>query len=246
MPDISATQIIEIPQISVLILAGGKGTRLKEAVRDRPKVLAPVDGQPWLYYLLRQLEGAGVRKVVLCTGYMAEKVEEAFGARLGDLEIQYSVEVQPLGTAGALRNALPKCQHSEILVLNGDSYCEFDLGGLYAFHAGRKASSTIVVTHMNSAARFGQVIAEHDGRIIRFEEKIAEAGPGWVNAGVYLINRALLQAIPQGRPISLENECFPQWIGAGFYAFPSDSDKFLDIGIPESFATAKGFVRGLL
>ena len=241
----SVTQILEIPQISVLILAGGKGTRLRGVVSDRPKVLAPVDGHPWLSYLLRQIEIAGVRKVTLCTGYMADQVEQAFGSHFGELEIQYSVESSPLGTAGAIRQALSLCEHPNILVLNGDSYCEFELARLYAFHAARKAKATIVVSHVQDASRFGQVKAESDGKITGFLEKQENLEAGWINAGVYLLSRELIEAIPSEREFSIEKECFPNWIGESFYAYPSDSEKFLDIGIPESFAAAQSFVRTL-
>src|SRR5262245_29284658 len=113
--------MIDIP---ALILVGGLGARLRSALTDRPKALAPVDGRPFLAFLLGQLPAAGIRRVVLCTGYRAHQVEETFGSRYGDLALTYSREETPLGTGGALRLAVPRMDAERFLVLNGDSYID--------------------------------------------------------------------------------------------------------------------------
>ena len=120
--------------VTAAILAGGLGTRLRPAVADRPKVLAPVGGRPYLTYLLDQLAGAGVREVVLLTGYAADEVRDALGDRYGRMRLRYSVEPAPLGTAGALRLALPLLAAPAVLLLNGDSYCDADLGAFRRSH----------------------------------------------------------------------------------------------------------------
>src|SRR5437899_2628493 len=109
--------------LSAAILVGGLGTRLRGIVADRPKVLAEVRGRPFLAYLLDQLVASGFQDVVLCTGYRSEQVKEVFGDGYGPLRIVYSEETVPLGTAGALRLALPLLQSETILVMNGDSFC---------------------------------------------------------------------------------------------------------------------------
>ena len=109
--------------VTAAILAGGLGTRLRSVVKDRPKVLAEIRGVPFLTYLLDQLAAAGVRDVVLCTGYMGEQVRSAFGDSYGGMCLSYSQESSPLGTAGALRLALPLFKSSSVLVMNGDSFC---------------------------------------------------------------------------------------------------------------------------
>src|SRR5690349_15097040 len=123
-----------MPELTGAILAGGLGTRLRSVVSDRPKVLALVRGRPFLAYLLDQLGEADIRRVVLLTGYKGEQIEKTFGSRYGNIDLEYSAETEPLGTAGALRLALPKLFANAtvagtVLMLNGDSFCAADLKG---------------------------------------------------------------------------------------------------------------------
>jgi NDP-sugar pyrophosphorylase family protein len=225
------------------ILAGGLGTRLRSVVADRPKVLAPVHGRPYVTYLLDQLAGAGVRDVVLLTGYLAEKVQAALGSAYGGMRLFYSSEPAPLGTAGAVRRALPLLSSPTVLVLNGDSYCDLALVDLWDFHQRQRADGSLALSWVTDTSRFGKVQTAPDGRVQRFEEKQAAGGAGWINAGVYLLNRALIEEIPPDRPLSLERDLFPVWIaGKRMYGFRSQT-RFLDIGTPESYAEAEAFLR---
>src|SRR5207249_4136291 len=108
--------------ITAAILAGGLGTRLRSVVADRPKVLATVAGRPFLSHLLEQLEASGIRETILLVGFGAGQVRSAFGTRFGDMALSYSVEPEPLGTGGALRNALGHFACDDVLLLNGDSF----------------------------------------------------------------------------------------------------------------------------
>ena len=230
-----------LAEITAAILVGGLGTRLRPVVADRPKVLAEVNGRPVLSYLLDQVARAGVRRVVLCTGYLGEQVLAAFGPRYGPLQLGYSPEPAPLGTAGALRRALPMLQSDPVLVLNGDSMCKADLNAFYAWHCGQGASASLLLTVAPDAARYGQVQTDAEGRVLRFEEKGAVAGgPGWINAGIYLLSQACLEAIPADRPVSIEREMFPAWIGQNLYGYQSQG-RFLDIGTPDAYAEAARF-----
>src|SRR5437879_601155 len=110
--------------VTAAILAGGLGTRLRSVIADRPKVLAPVGGRPYLTYLLDQLAKAAVREVVLLTGYGAEQVRDALGATYAGMRLVHAAEPAPLGTAGALRHALPHLRSPAVLLMNGDSYCD--------------------------------------------------------------------------------------------------------------------------
>lgn len=227
------------------ILAGGLGTRLRSRIADRPKVLALVHGRPYLAYLLEQLAEVGVRAVVLLTGYLAEQVRSAFGNSYAGLRLNYSTEPSPLGTAGALRLALPYLSASTILLLNGDSYCAVSLPDFWAFHCRQAADFSLVLTPVKDCSRYGRVQTGPDGRILRFDEKSDAHGAGWVNAGIYLVKRSLIQEIPPDVPLSLEHDMFPLWTaGKRCFGFPTESF-FLDIGTPESYAQAEVFFSRL-
>jgi NDP-sugar pyrophosphorylase family protein len=225
---------------TAVILAGGVGSRLRSVVSDRPKVLASIHNRPFLAYLLDVLEDAGISEVVLCTGYMASLVEETFGATYGQMRLYYSRELTPLGTGGALRAAMPEIKADSALVMNGDSFCEVDLLAMAAEHHGREAEATLLLTEVPDTQRFGRVRIDDEGRLLAFEEKGAHRGPGWINAGVYLLDRHLLETIPENRAVSLEKEVFPAWIGRGLYGH-TVRGRFLDIGTPQSFAEAEAF-----
>ncbi|MBV8077550.1 MAG: nucleotidyltransferase family protein [Planctomycetaceae bacterium] len=233
-----------LSDITTAILVGGLGTRLRTVVSDRPKALASVQGRPFLAFLLDQLVEARVRDVVLCVGYKAEQVREVFGAEYKTLRLAYSSDPEPMGTAGALRIAIRLFTSSPVLVMNGDSYCDTDLNAFRAWHDARRSSASLLLTSVPETARYGRVQIDELGHVTCFEEKGGVAGPGRINAGIYLIDRDLLQSIPAGRPVSLEREVFPGWIGRNLYGFSSPG-RFLDIGTPESYALTDGFFGGV-
>jgi D-glycero-alpha-D-manno-heptose 1-phosphate guanylyltransferase len=222
------------------ILAGGLGSRLRPAVAGRPKALASIGARPFLVYLFDQLVAAGVRDVVLCTGYLGDPIRIMFGESYGPLRLNYSQESNPLGTAGALRLALPLFKSNPVLVMNGDSYCEANLREFCLWHATRHSNATLLLTKVFDRERFGQVQVAPDGRVTAFQEKGSGESPGWINAGIYLISRDWLEEIPMHRTVSLEREVFPLWIDRGLYGFRSES-RFVDIGTPESYASAQSF-----
>lgn len=236
-----------LANVTAAILAGGSGTRLRPVVPDRPKVLAEINGRPFLVYLLDQLIEAGVRDVVLCTGYLGEQVRVMFGDSFGSLRLVYSHEFSPLGTAGALRLALPLFKpglsesnvSDSVLVMNGDSFCEADLRAFWAWHQARAGNATLLLTEVHDTQFYGRVQLNEDGLVLGFDEK-GEAGAGWVNAGVYLITRRFLLTIPSAGPVSLERKMFPSWIGQGLYGYRNQGC-FLDIGTPESYSMAEHF-----
>ncbi|MBW1702358.1 MAG: nucleotidyltransferase family protein [Deltaproteobacteria bacterium] len=226
--------------IGVLILAGGMGTRLKPVMSGRPKALAPVAGRPFLSILLDQISRAGFSRVILCTGYMADQVEAEFGTKYKSLSLIYSREVTPLGTGGALRHALPLISSESIMVMNGDSFVDADLNAFLDWFVGKGCNAALLLTKMNDATRYGLVHVDPNGLITRFHEKGSECGPGWINAGIYLFKRSVVETIPQGRPFSLEREFFPSLAGRELYGYCSEG-KFIDIGIPETYAESEEF-----
>lgn len=228
-----------IGEVTAVILAGGLGTRLRAAVSDRPKVLADVAGQPFLERIFEQVWGFGLRKVVVCTGYMAEQIEHLYQDSYKDLSITYSREHALLGTAGAVRFALEHITTDRALVLNGDSYCEFDYPAFKSFHETKDADASLLLTYVEDCSRYGSVVVSAEGKIESFVEKSGAGGAGFINAGVYLMERSLIKEIPPGRVLSLEKDIFPRWIGGNFYGHASNAPIFIDIGTPQSFERAQ-------
>jgi len=229
-----------LADVTAAILAGGFGTRLRPVVDDRPKVLAEIRGRPFLAYLLDQVAAAGLRSVILCTGYMGERVQALFGHTYGDLHLAYSQEVSPLGTAGALRLALPSFASDPVLIMNGDSFCETDLQAFWTWHCARGADGTLLLNKMLDTKRYGQVRVDTEGLVQSFDEKSDYGVSGWINAGIYLLSRRLLLTIPTSMAASLEREMFRGWIGQGLYGYRS-AGRFLDIGTPASYSRAEQF-----
>lgn len=232
------TVLKTLADIQAVILAGGKGTRLKSVVSDVPKPLAVVSGRPFIDWVLIGLAQARARRVILCTGYLASMLREFVrdGRRWG-LEVLHSEEPEPLGTAGALRYALHLIESELVLVLNGDSWCFSNLDSFLQWHLSRHSRASVLLTQVNDCSRFGSVEVDGTSKIRRFVEKPPRAGPGWINAGVYLIDRMHIAGIEPGRPASMECDLFPSMIDKGLYGYRT-SGRFIDIGTPESFASA--------
>ena len=254
--------------LAAAILAGGLGTRLRSVVPDRPKVLAQVNGRPVLTYLLDQVAAAGIKRAVLCTGYFGEQVQHVLGETYEGMQLVYSQEPTPCGTAGALALAAPLLQSDPVFVMNGDSYCDVDLAALWQFHQAKQAAGSVVLANVPDASRYGCVELDEDGHLLRFVEKRdTHAGnaasatpvcngtrrvpaqsaiciPAWINAGIYLLACDLLGQIPTARAVSLERELFPCWIGRRLYGYCSDG-AFVDIGTPESYSQARPFFARL-
>jgi histidinol-phosphate phosphatase family protein len=237
----TVTPAADLSDLTAAVLVGGFGTRLRPVVADRPKVLAEIHGRPFLAYLFDQLIIAGCRSVVLCTGYLGEQVARTFGEQYGSLRLRYSQEPEPLGTGGALRFALAQFASDPVLVLNGDSFYTTDLKAFRDWHWHHRATASIALTRVRRSDRFGHVKLDADAQIVSFSEKHHDAGPGWINAGIYLLGREVLENIPEGKNISLEHDVFPCWTGRGLYGYYSPG-RFLDIGTPEDFAKAEGFL----
>lgn len=230
--------------ITPAILAGGLGTRLRDALPDRPKVLAPVAGRPFVTHLLDQLILAGFREAVLLTGHMHDEVREELGEAYGPLRLSYSRERQPLGTGGAVRAALATIGTSSLLVVNGDSYLDLDFAALVRFHGCRASSVSVALAHVADASRYGSARLGMNGQVVAFQEKAASGGAGWVNAGAYVFRRNVIESIPTDRPVSLERDVLPCWVSRGQVFGLRTEGRFIDIGTPESLARAADFFLG--
>jgi D-glycero-alpha-D-manno-heptose 1-phosphate guanylyltransferase len=223
----------------VLLLVGGMGTRLRSVVPLTPKPLASVGNESFLELLIRQLRCQGIRRLVMCTGYLADQVESKFGDGRGlNIEIEYSKEMSPLGTAGAIKLAQHHVRHaSEFLVMNGDSFLETDLSELIRFHRRHGGLVSMAVVRVKNANRYGTVQLDAHNRVIGFMEKAGSDRPGLINGGVYVFNRNALEDIPE-TPASLEKDIFPRLLSQGVYALEQHG-MFIDIGTPEDYARAQ-------
>jgi D-glycero-alpha-D-manno-heptose 1-phosphate guanylyltransferase len=234
----------EVRDVKAIILAGGLGTRLRSVVTSTPKVLAPIGERSFLELLVRQLHSHGIRKVVMCTGYLADQIESKFGdGRDWDVSIEYSKEQRPLGTAGAVKLAQRHLgDTSEFLVLNGDSFLEIDYHAFIGFHRRQEgAIASMAVLCVPDASRYGTVRVDGGGRVRGFAEKTGSNGPGLVNGGIYVFTQAVLQHIPEG-PASLERDVFPRLLDQGVYA-QEQRGMFIDIGTPADYARAQELLR---
>jgi len=229
--------------ITGAILAGGLATRLRPVLPSVPKALAAVNGRPFITILLDQMEHAGVREVVLCTGHLGDQIRQALGSRYRGVQLCYSQESEPLGTAGALRRALLHSTGDLWLVLNGDSHVAADFSDFIGWHRRQLWQGSLLLTWVQDCARFGAVDLTPEGKVEAFQEKRAGRVAGWISGGVYLLCRRLLETVPGNIPVSLEREVFPIWLKSGLGGYCVCAP-FIDIGTPESLAQADSFFAG--
>lgn len=220
--------------MKAIILAGGMGTRLRGVIEEIPKPMAPVGGKPFLEYLFLQLKRWKSTDVVLSVGYRKEIIKSYFGngSRFG-VNISYSEEDQPLGTGGALKKAISLNDDSYFIVMNGDSFFNINFGDLIKYHTSKPGVTTMSLARVTDRGRYGSVEINDDGSIMIFQKEGPQT-PGFINGGIYVINRDIAKYIPEGK-ISLEEHVLPLiqrdslLYGKIFDAF------FLDMGTPEDY-----------
>jgi len=227
--------------MQAVILVGGEGTRLRPLTYELPKPMAPLLGRPFIGWIIERLRAAGVDEVILSCCYMPEKIEAHFGdGRRAGVRLSYVFEEQPLGTAGAIRNALEHIA-GMVYVCNGDILTALDLVELRDWHRRHRAIATIHTRPVDDPSQFGVVETEDDGRVLRFVEKPkrGETRAHDINAGTYVLEPQAVEAIPVGRAVSIERETFPRLIKETreVYAL-STNDYWIDVGRPESYVQA--------
>jgi len=225
--------------VKAVLLVGGMGTRLRSVLPATPKPLASVGRRTFLDLLVRQLRHQGIRRMVMCTGHLADQIETEFGdGHDWDVLIEYSREREAMGTAGAVKLAEPYLRDApDFFVMNGDSFLEVDFRELMRFHRTRGGFVSIAAWRASNAARYGTVRVGPEGRVTAFAEKTGNDFPGLINGGVYVFNRSVLEHIPEERS-SLEEEVFPRLLDHGVYAQEQEG-MFIDIGTPEDYAQAQ-------
>lgn len=223
--------------MQALILVGGLGTRLRQVVNDRPKPMALVNSKPFLEYLICNLKSQGVGNFILAVGYMGQAIEEYFGdgRRLG-IKIKYSYEKEQLGTAGAIKNAENLIASENLIVLNGDTFFYVNYKKLMDFHIKKASKFTMVLRKLDDTKRYGTVDIDVDGKILGFMGKNDYDKTNIINGGIYIVNKSLLECIPNSKSYSLENELMPRLISENINIYGIiRNGYFIDIGIPEDY-----------
>ncbi len=238
--------------LEAVVLVGGKGTRLRPLTIDTPKPMLPLAGVPFLTHQLARARAAGVEHVVLATSYRPEVFEAYFGdgADLG-LRLEYVTEVEPLGTGGGIRNVAGRLESAAadpVLILNGDILSGHDIAAQLDLHRSSGAAVTLHLVEVADPRAFGCVPTDAGGRVTAFVEKTPDPVTNQVNAGCYVFTRRVIDAIPSGRPVSVERETFPGLLAAGEVVTGYlDSSYWLDVGTPAAFVQGSAdVVRGLL
>lgn len=233
--------------MQALILAGGKGTRLRPLTMHTPKPIVPIANQPFLLYQLELLKRADVRDVILSLSYQPQKIEDKIGDGSDyNVRVSYAVEASPLGTAGAYRNASALISETTV-VFNGDVLTDIDMNEVIRFHRERKAAATIVLTPVPNPTAYGLVETEADGRVRRFLEKPKpeEVTCDTINAGIYILEPRVLDYVPEGEPFMFEYGVFPQLLERAepFFAY-TWRGYWRDIGTSASYLQANLDVIG--
>jgi mannose-1-phosphate guanylyltransferase len=228
--------------MQAIVLVGGKGTRLRPLTESVPKPALTLVDRPFLAYMIEWLAGHGVTEVVLACGFLPDVLREALAGeeeRAG-VSIRYVVEPEPLGTAGAIRfaaDALGDQLDERFLALNGDLLTDLDLSALLRAHEERGASAAIALHPVEDSSAFGLVHSGPEGEVLAFLEKTGEAAPGEVNAGMYVLQRSVLDLIPPGENVSIERDVFPRLVGEGLHGLLLHG-YWMDIGTPERYLQA--------
>jgi mannose-1-phosphate guanylyltransferase len=237
--------------VKAVVLVGGEGTRLRPLTETVPKPLLPVVNRSFLHRVLDHLAEHGVHEVVLSSPYLEATFGPFIAERHGDPKITWITESHPLGTGGAIVNALPFLDLEPFFVLNGDILTDLDLTALLEFHRSKGAAATITLSHVEDARPYGLVAIDPDGGVLEFREKPAEPVPGTVNAGTYVLDRSALEGWPAGDMISIEREIYPALIAAGRPVFGFVTDAYwMDLGTPEKYLRAhvdvlRGRIHGI-
>jgi len=229
-------------EIDVVILCGGKGTRLQPVVSDRPKALATFGDTTFLDILIHSLKSYGFKRFILCVGYMKDQIKDHF-KDTKDIILLFSEEDEPLGTGGALKKAEPLIQSETFVVMNGDSICDINFQDFYCFHKNKKSLLSIALVRTKETKDYGSVIMNESHEITLFKEKVSNNSPSFVNAGVYLMQKEIFSYMPDMVQFSLENDFFPKMIGEGRTGFIIDSE-LIDIGTPDRYEKAVHLIGG--
>ncbi|CAA7618793.1 Nucleoside-diphosphate-sugar pyrophosphorylase [Magnetospirillum sp. LM-5] len=230
--------MVGLDGIEVVVLAGGLGTRIRGVLGDTPKVLAPINGRPFLDHLLDHLARLGAGRAVLSLGHLADKVTAHLDSNPPPLPVDTIVETEPLGTGGAMRLVTPRLTTDPVMLLNGDTWLEVDFASFLAAHRSHGRLCSILCVEVPDVSRYGRVEIGPDGTLAAFVEKDpAFAGSGWINGGAVLFSKEALALLAGSSGPSIERD-FLAALPAGSIHAHLASGTFIDIGTPDSLAQA--------
>lgn len=230
--------------LDVAILAGGLGSRVRDALGGKPKILAPIHGRPFLDHLLDRLEQDRPRRIVLCLGHKADQVVDRLRRRTGArCAIEWTIERNQLGTGGALRGAHQRLSSDPVLVMNGDTWLDIDFSAFVSGFSAGQAEIGLACASVDDVSRFGAVDIDGDGWVRRFHEKKSGASsPGLISGGVYLFSQRALAALDAAKATSLERDFLETPHVDKIQAFVTRGT-FIDIGTPETLARAGAVIK---
>ena len=225
---------------TAIILAGGRGTRLKTIISDLPKPMAPIMNVPFLTYQLNYLKHFGIKKVIFSVGYLSEKIIAHYNQSFENISIEYSIEKNPLGTGGGIRMAMSNLKEDLVLILNGDSFFDLDLEQFYNLHHEQKSDFSLALRYVNNSERYGNIEFNLSHQITSFIEKNQLNQSGYINAGVYILSKKLyLQNTKPDINFSIEKDFFEKQLNQLIIKGFEFKDYFIDIGIPEDYLKAQ-------
>jgi len=229
--------------VKAIVLAGGLGTRLAPITGNVPKPMAVIGSRPFLEFVLDYLIRQEVEEAILAVSYEWKQIQAHFGAAYRGLQLCYSVEDQPLGTGGAIRQALGFCPDDRVAVLNGDTLFQVDLGKMAELHDRHNGLLTMALKYADDCGRFGRVEVSADGVINGFMEKSGR-GSGWINGGVYMVMRRLFEVFPMPERFSFEVDLVEANIDRIRPRAYQSGEYFIDMGVPGDFERARFEVGG--
>lgn len=232
-----------------IILAGGFGTRLKSTIGEIPKPMADINGKPFLEHLLEYLEMYMFTNVILAVGYRYQMIQSYFGDKFKNININYSIEEEPLGTGGAVKQAMKLAKTPLVFIFNGDTMFRVDIRKMTDFHRARESKLSIALREIRDSSRYGTVDLEWDRSIIRFKEKGDFEGfdtKGFINGGIYLINKPYFDTLKLPDKFSFETDFLEKIVQTSKVYGMVCRQYFIDIGIPEDYERAKDeFAEGI-
>lgn len=227
---------------TAIILAGGFGTRLQSVVKDLPKPMAPVNGKPFLEFILNYCSSSGIKNCILSVGYKSDSIQKHFGNKFLNLDLKYCVEETALGTGGGIKAAMKLTEANEVLILNGDTFFNVPVAEMYSLHKKNNSDLSIALKPMKNFDRYGIVNIDSNATVTGFEEKDFRAA-GNINGGIYIANKYLMEHFPSAKKFSFEKDFLEMKthdLNIKGFVF---NEYFIDIGIPEDYQRAQNELR---
>ena len=236
---------INLSQIDTVILAGGLGTRLQSVIKDKPKCLALINGKPFIDILLDNCIKQGLQRFILCVCHLKDQIIKHLNQR-NDCEIVFSIEQEPLGTGGAVKNAETFIKSNSFFLLNGDSQVNSSFSALANFNTKKKGDMSLLLSAIEESQDYGNVNIDDNHRIILFNEKPNVKTNSTINAGVYFMQKFLVDSLTYNKNYSLEKDLLPVWIKKYNVFGKVTNSSVLDIGTPKRLSLARKIMLGLL